>query len=71
MKNAVEMSYSAIVMALDGIYNESHTSEALRLSKILSKPSTLYAVFLLDEVLPRTVKLSKALRAVHLDLSAI
>ena len=40
---AVKMSYSAIVLALDGIYNESRRPEALGLSKILSKPSTLYA----------------------------
>ena len=59
------MSYSVI---LDGIYNESHRPEALGLSKILSKPSTLHAIFLLDEILPQTAKLSKA---VHLDLSAI
>ena len=68
---AVKMSYSAIVLALDGIYNENHRPEALGLSKILSKPSTLYAIFLLDEILPQTAKLSKALQAVHIDLSAI
>ena len=45
--------------------------EALGLSKILSKPSTLYAIFLVDKVLPQTARLSKALQAVQLDLSAI
>ena len=55
---AVKMSYSAIiVLALDGIYNENHRPEALGLSKILSKPSTLYAIFLLDEILPQTAKM--------------
>ena len=38
---------------------------------MLSKPATLDAIFLLDEVLPQTAKLSKALQAVGLDLSAI
>ena len=37
----------------------------------MSKPSTLFAIFLLDEVLPQTAKLSKTLQAVQLDLSAI
>ena len=68
---AIKMCYSAIVLALDGIYNESHIPEALGLSKILSKPSTLYAIYLLDEILPQTAKLSKALQAVQFDLSAI
>ena len=65
------MSYSAIVLALDSIYNESHKPEALGLCKILSKASTLYSIYLLDEILPQTAKLSKTLQAVHLDLSAI
>ena len=66
----VKVSYSSIVLALDGIYSESHKPEALELAKVLSKPSTLFAIFLL-EVLPQTAKLSKALQAVQLDLSAI
>ena len=41
---AVKMSYSAPVLALDGIYNESHRPEALGLSQILSMPSTLHAM---------------------------
>jgi len=41
------------------------------LSKVLSKPPTVYATYLLDDVLPQTAKLSKALQAVELDLSAI
>ena len=66
------MSYSSIVPALDGIYSESHKPEALGLSKVLSKPSTLFAIFLLDEVLPQNAKLGKALQAaVQVDLSAI
>ena len=55
-------------MALDGIYSEGHTPEALGLSK---EPSTFYAIFLLDEVLPQSVKFSKALQAVQLDLSTM
>ena len=51
---AIKISYSAIVLSRDGMYNDSHRPEALGLSKILSKPSMLYAIFLLDEVLPQT-----------------
>lgn len=59
-----------ISLALDGIYSESHRPEALGLSKVLSKHSTLF-IFLLDENLPQTAKFSKALQAVQLDLFAI
>ena len=65
------MSYSAIVLGLDNIYNESHKPEALGLCKILSKASTLYSIYLLDKILPQTAKLSKTLQAVHFDLSII
>ena len=65
------MNYSAIALALDNIYNESHKPETLGLCKILSKASTLYSIYLLDEILPQTAKLTKTLQAVHLDLSAI
>ncbi len=68
---AVKKSYSAIVLALNSIYNDSHRPEALGLVKILSKPSTIYAIFLLDEVLPQTAGLSRVLQSVCLDLSVI
>ena len=34
---AIAMSYNAIVLALDGIYNARHEHDALGISKILSK----------------------------------
>ena len=55
--------------ALESIYLESHEPEALGISKILSKPSTLFAIYLLDYILRQASKLSKALQKENLDLS--
>ena len=63
--------YGAIVSALETIYQESHEPEALGISKILSKPSTLFAIYLLDYILPEVSKLSKSLQTEKLDLSII
>ena len=57
--------------ALETIYQESHEPEALGISKILSKPSTLFAIYLLDYILPEVSKLSKSLQTEKLDLSII
>ena len=57
--------------ALETIYQESHEPQALGISKILSKPSTLFAIYLLDYVLPEVSKLSKSLLTETLDLSII
>ena len=57
--------------ALESIYHESHEPEALGISKILSKPSTLFAIYLLDYILPEVSKLSKSLQTEKLDLSII
>ena len=57
--------------ALETIYQESHEPEALSISKILSKPSTLFAIYLLDYILPEVSKLSKSLQTEKLDLSII
>ena len=57
--------------ALETIYQESHEPEALGISKILSKPSTLFAIYLLDYILPEISKLSKSLQTEKLDLSII
>ena len=57
--------------ALESIYLESHKPEALGISKILSKPSTLFAIYLLDYILPQVSKLSKTLQKENLDLSII
>ena len=48
--------------ALETIYQESHEPEALGISKILSKPSTLFAIYLLDYILPEVSKVSKSLQ---------
>ena len=57
--------------ALETIYQEFHEPEALGISKILSKPSTLFAIYLLDYILPEISKLSKSLQTEKLDLSII
>ena len=59
--------YAAIVVTLDDIYEQTHDPEALGLSKVLSKESTLSAIFLLDFSLPLIAKLSKFLQAEQLD----
>ena len=67
----VKASYSAIITALDHIYNESHEPEALGIKKALCKKSTIAAIYLLDYVLPQVTKLSRALQTENLDLSMI
>ena len=68
---AVKASYSSIVHALENIYETSHEPEALGLSKALSSHPTIAAMYLLDYILPRVAKLSRALQTKHLDLSLI
>ena len=68
---AVKASYSAIVMALNNIYETTHVPEALGISKALCKKSTVAAIFLLDYTLPQVAKLSKTMQAENLDLTAI
>ena len=69
--STVKKCYGAIVSALETIYQESNEPEALGISKILSKPSTLFAIYLLDYILPEVFKLSKSLQTEKLDLSII
>ena len=69
--STVKKCYGAIVSALETIYQESHEPEVLGISKILSKPSTLFAIYLLDYILPEVSKLSKSLQTEKLDLSII
>ena len=66
-----EMLWSNCVSTSETIYQESHEPEALGISKILSKPSTLFAIYLLDYILPGVSKLSKCLQTEKLDLSII
>ncbi len=53
---AVKASYSAIVIALNNIYEETHEPEALGISKALCKKSTVAAVFLLDYTVENTAQ---------------
>ena len=69
--STVKKCYGAIVSVLETIYQEFHEPEALGISKILSKPSTLFAIYLLDYILPEVSKLSKSLQTEKLDLSII
>ena len=68
---AVKESYSAIVHALNDIYDEMHEPEALEISKALCKKSSIAAIYLLDYVLPQVAKLSKTLQAEKLDLTVV
>ena len=68
---AVKASYSAIVNALNNIYEQTHKPEALGISRALCKPSTVSAMYLLDYVLPQVAKLSRALQAERIDPTAI
>ena len=56
---------------LESIYEEFHEPDALGICKILSKPSTLFAIYLLEYILPEVSKLSKSLQTENLDLSII
>ena len=64
-------NYTAIVIILENIYEQSHELEALGISKALSNESTFSAIFLLDFVLPLVNKLSKCLQTEKLHLSII
>ena len=68
---AVKASYSAIVNALNNIYEQTHEPEALGIGRALCKPSTVAAMYLLDYALPQVAKLSRALQAERIDLTAI
>ena len=68
---AVKKCYGAIVSTLEMIYEVSHEPEAFGISTILTKQSTLFAIYLLDFVLPQVSKLSKSLQTEKLDLSVI
>ena len=68
---AVKASYSAIVNALNNIYEQTHEPEALGLSKALCKPSTVCAIYPLDYALPQVAKLSRSLQTEKIDLTVI
>ena len=64
----VKKCYIAIVAALEQIYEDSHEPEAIGIN-IIMKPTTLFAIYLLDFVLPQVFKLSKCLQTEKLGLS--
>ena len=68
---AVNERYVAIMTALESFYEQTNEPEALGLSKVLSRKSTVIAMYLLDFVLPQVAKLSKCLQTEKLDLTAI
>ena len=68
---ALKASYSAIVNGLNNIYEQTHEPEALGISRALCKSSTVAAMYLLDYALPQVAKLSRALQAWRIDLTAI
>lgn len=73
----VKRYYDTIITTFDQIYEESHELEALGWDsriltiRILTKQSTLFAIYLLDFVLPQVTKLSKCLLSEKLDLTII
>ena len=64
-------NYGAVVITLEQIYEESHEPEALGLTKILTRSSTLFAIYLLDFVLSQVSKLSNCLQSQNLYLTII
>ena len=68
---AVKASCSAIVNALNNTYENTHEPEALGISKVLCKASTVCAMYLHDYTLPEVAKLSRSLHADKIDLTAI
>ena len=67
----VKKCYIAIVAVLVHIYENFHETEAFGINKILMKSTTLFAIYLLDILLPQVSKLSKCLQTEKLDLSVI
>ena len=67
----IKENYCAIVIALNNIYEEIHEPQTLGISEVLSKNSTILAVFLLDYVLPQVAKLDKPCKTEKLDVAII
>ena len=67
----VKENFVAIVCTLNSLYEETHEPEALGISKALTGKSTVFALYLLDCVLPQLSKLSKTLQTKRLDLTSI
>ena len=69
--SAVKRCYGVIVTTLEQIYEGSHEPEALGLNKVSRRSSILFAIYLLDFLLPQVSKLSKCLQSQNLDLTII
>ena len=69
--SVVRNCFVATITTLESIYEESHEPEAYGISKIISKTSTLFAIYFLDYVLPQIPKLSKCLQTEKMDLSIV
>ena len=65
---SVKRSYTAIVMTLEAIYEESGDAEAHGLSLLLKKLETVATIYMLSEVLGSIARLCKALQTKGLDL---
>ena len=65
----VQVSYAALVVTLGSNYQNFHATKALGLYKVLSKSTTIAAIYLMDYTLPLVAKLSKSLQTKQLDLS--
>ena len=63
---AVKGSYNAIVNALNNIYKQIHEPEALEISKIICKHSTVFTIYLLDYDVPQVAKLSNGIYDVYI-----
>ena len=70
---AVKPSYSAIVCSKQHLRADTltHTNLKLWVSRALCKPSTVSVMYLLNHVLPQVAKLSRALLAETIDLTAL
>ena len=68
---AVKESYTAILITLNNIYEETHQPEALGIGKALGSKSTIFAVCLLNYVLPQVAKLSRTLQSEKLGLTVV
>ena len=57
--------------ALNSISKHTHEPKVLGVTKVLYKPSTIPAIYLLDYALPQVAKLSRSLQEEKINLTAI
>ena len=66
---SVKVNYFPLVHTLNDIYEEPHEPEALGISKIICRKSTISAIYVLDYAFPQVAKLSKTLQTEKLDFN--